>query len=69
MISCSGDPSIISGVSRFEIGAILDVFRYRLVLTIHMTILDILCHSHNYILDCGIGKNIFDLSIGDSLSS
>jgi hypothetical protein len=48
---------------------LLDVFHHRFVRTVHMTILDILCHSHNYILECGIGKDIFDLSIGDSLSS
>jgi hypothetical protein len=47
----------------------LDVFRHRFVRTIHMTILDILCHSHNYILECAIGKDIFDLSIRNSLSS
>jgi hypothetical protein len=46
-----------------------DVFCYQFVLTIHMTIFDILCHSHNYILEWRIAKNIFDLSIGDSLSS
>jgi hypothetical protein len=34
-----------------------------------MITLDILCCSHKYILDCGIGEGIFDLSIGDSLSS
>jgi hypothetical protein len=34
-----------------------------------MIILDLLCYSHYYILDCGIGEDIFNLSIGDSLSS
>jgi hypothetical protein len=46
----------------------LDVFRHRFVRTIHITTLDILCHSHNYILECGIGKDIFGSSIGDRLS-
>jgi hypothetical protein len=47
----------------------LDVFCHRLVRTIYMIIFDILCYSHNYVLGCGIGEDIFELSIGDNLLS